>query len=207
MSLRYETYSQVVSALDKIVFFFTEHHVALKHLPAWVWDPAHIGFDIREIKQWLDIARAEIREAEDAERRSNWVAQKPFLDEDEILITCALRFDGWKYKELTDFDQVKALDDFFATGEWNISPLEHLTTFFLLQRGLFKWDLEYEPRNGKFWRAFRSLFFLVYDYEVPEAFKFTGTDSYDRWEYKYKPRLQQCVDFIRSLHENTQYED
>ena len=207
MPLHYDTYKQVVSALDRMVSFFTESHTALNHLPEWVWYSDKTGFDFEEVKQLLDEAKGEIREAEDTARKLSCISRDPFLDEDEILMTCALRFDGYKYKQLTDFDQKGALEDFFATGEWTISPLEQLATFFLLQRGLFKWGLEWEPKDGKYWRAFRSLFLLVHHYEVPEALRDTVNDSYYRWEYKYKPRLLECVEFIRGIHKNTRYED
>ena len=63
MSLHYDTYKQVVSALERVVFFFTENYSALNHLPEWVWDPERTGFDFQEVKRLLDEAKAEIREA------------------------------------------------------------------------------------------------------------------------------------------------
>ncbi|NDE77410.1 MAG: hypothetical protein EB039_15340 [Proteobacteria bacterium] len=38
------------------------------------------------------------------------------LDEDPILIACALRFDGWKYIERMGFDHVGACEAFITTG-------------------------------------------------------------------------------------------
>lgn len=61
------------------------------------------------------------------------------LREDDVLIHCALRFDGWKYKEATGFDHFQALDCYWETGEWALQPEEQLCMFFLLQRGLYKY--------------------------------------------------------------------
>ncbi len=58
---------------------------------------------------------------------------RPF-DEHDILTHCALRFDGYAYLEQSGFDHQQALEDFFQTGEWNLSPLEAMTTLFTLQR-------------------------------------------------------------------------
>ena len=38
------------------------------------------------------------------------------LDEDRVLIACALRLDGWKYIERMGFDHVGAGEAFIATG-------------------------------------------------------------------------------------------
>lgn len=40
----------------------------------------------------------------------------------------------------------------------DLEPVENLTTFFLLQRALNKWDLQYEAEDSKFYMAFRTLF-------------------------------------------------
>lgn len=125
--------------------------------------------------------------------------------ENDILITCALRFDGWKYQEATGFDHRKAIDDFFETGSWEIQTLERLCVFFLLQRGLCKWDLVYEPKHGKFWRAFRTLFFLVCREEIPAPYQIA--DYLEQWRRKYDPNLEQHIGFIREIHETTGYDD
>src|SRR6478672_8545134 len=61
--------------------------------------------------------------------------------EDDILSCCALRFDGWKFREATGFNHVRAIDRFFETGWWPPSEYKRLASFFLLQRGLCTWDL------------------------------------------------------------------
>lgn len=127
------------------------------------------------------------------------------LDEKELLSTCALRFDGWKYKEKSGFDQVAALNSFFATGNWNLTPLEQMTVFFLLQRGLSKWDLVYEAENGKFWRAYRSLFLLVASYEVPQEYCLEG--YIEQWKQKYQPRIDECLRYIEQIHKSIKYDD
>jgi hypothetical protein len=38
------------------------------------------------------------------------------LEEDEILIACALRFDGYKYREMAGFDEEEPLQRVFEAG-------------------------------------------------------------------------------------------
>ncbi len=127
------------------------------------------------------------------------------LVEDDILVVCALRFDGWKYQQATNFNQRKAIDQFFETGQWNISRDEQLATFFLLQRGLAKWNLVYEPKHGRYWRAFRMLFLLAHSYEIPEEYRLAG--YYEQWEREYRPNLAEHVARIRTIHMSTAYDD
>ncbi len=126
-------------------------------------------------------------------------------NENEILICCALRFDGWAYCSATGFDQRKAIDDFFETGRWELTDQEKLAVFFLLQRGLYKWDLVYEPKHGRFWRAFRTLFFEVCELDAGEPYR--GMTYIEEWERDYKPILPQCIEVVRRVHESTQYDD
>ena len=80
------------------------------------------------------------------------------LQESQILNACALKFDGYKYQEEKSYDQRATIDNFFEHGQWDLEPVEKLTTFFLLQRALSKWDLQYEAEDSKFYMAFRTLF-------------------------------------------------
>ena len=127
------------------------------------------------------------------------------LDERSILSACALRFDGHHYRDTTGLDIDQGIDTFFETGEWRLTQLDQLAHFFLLQRFLGKWGGEYEPLNGKYWRAFRSLFLLVHSYEMPEHYRLQP--YYEEWEREYHPHLEQCVALVRYVHEHTPYDD
>lgn len=59
----------------------------------------------------------------------------------------------------------------------------------MLQMGLFKWGLEYEPKHSRYWRAFRSLFLLVDGYDV--AKRYQHPEYCAEWERKYKPQVAQ----------------
>lgn len=122
---------------------------------------------------------------------------------DRILVACALRFDGYKYHP--DPDIWKATQDFFESGEWNISLYEKLAIFFLLQRALYKWALEYEPLNSRYYRAFHSLFLEVYAAEIPEAYRMD--EYYSRWEKDFKPHLAEYKEVVMLLHSSIEYDD
>ena len=91
--------------------------------------------------------------------------------EDEILICCALRFDGYAYAEATGLILSEATDRLVADGVWPESREERLAVFFALQRYLGKWGGEREPSNGKCWRVFRTLFLDLHDAEIPERYR------------------------------------
>lgn len=125
------------------------------------------------------------------------------FQEEEILTACALRFDGYKYCDEAGFDYNKALDDYFASERWDIAPLEQLATFFMLQKGLCKWNLVYEPQDGKYWKAFRELFLLTCKHEVPKVYQ---QQPYCRtWRERFAQHLPALVEHIKNIHRNTQY--
>lgn len=126
------------------------------------------------------------------------------FDESEIISACALRFDGYKYLEETGFDVDEALAYFFLTGGWNIRPIEQLAVFFILQRA-FRQNLEYEPENGRYWRAFRQLFLEVCEFNVSEHYR--HPTCYRRWEEKFEPYLSESVKLIGKIHKNMLYDD
>ena len=125
----------------------------------------------------------------------------------DILCACALRFDGWKHKEETSLDLPEIVETFSRTGKWIASTQGKLAIFFLLQRGLYKWDLEGEAFHGKYQRAFRSLFFEVYDNEVPVRYRLKDRFWATAWETRYRPHLAECVEMVRLLHEGLIYDD
>lgn len=130
--------------------------------------------------------------------------------EDVILIPAALRFDGWKYlrDHQTEGDTSRyfeePIQEFFRSGEWPEDSLEQLAAFFGLQRGLYKWGLEYEPRDGRYWQAFRSLFLLTAEYDVTERYR--HAEYWPQWEREVLPRLSACMGLIRDVHQSTRYQ-
>ncbi|PHJ69585.1 hypothetical protein VF04_16405 [Nostoc linckia z7] len=116
--------------------------------------------------------------------------------EDEILITCALRFDGHKYQQQTGFDAKKAIDSFFSNQQWGLRPLELLATFFLLQRSLYKYDLQYEPKDSNFRKVFRSLFFECVDLDIPEEYQ--QKEYVQAWDSQYKPDLENVKNIVKT---------
>ena len=123
----------------------------------------------------------------------------------EILTCCALRFDGYPWQDDYDFDHQKAIEDFFKKNVWDLRDEEKLATFFFLQRGLNKFGLVYEPRNGKYWRAYRSLFFEVVHLPISE--QYVRQDYFDEWQEEYAPRLQEAIECVRREHEAIEYDD
>lgn len=65
--------------------------------------------------------------------------------------------------------------------------------------------MDREPKHGKYWRAFRSLFLLVNAYEIPEAYRMP--EYYTRWRDLYLPRLSECIALVRGIHDATSYDD
>lgn len=202
-----ETYEATAAALHELVWFLTKNHDALNHLPEWVWERERSGLDIPVYEVVLARATAELGEWHETRRLLEERPTPVTLEEDDILITCALRFDGYKYREMASFDEEGPLQRFFETGRWHLSPLEQMTTFFILQRGIYKWGLEYEPRDGQYWKAFRSLFLLSYGHRIPHAIRSTDPDLYARWKYRFVPRLTECVAVVRGIHDSTTYRD
>ncbi len=130
---------------------------------------------------------------------------RPEFHERDILTRFALRFDGHKYASAFGLDARRALADFFATGQWALSPNEKQALFFLLQRDLCHWALTHEPLHGKYWRAFRALFLEVAALEVPAEFRMPH--RYERWENEYAARIPACVAHVRGIHASIPYDD
>lgn len=121
----------------------------------------------------------------------------------DILIACALRFDGYKYVQDTGLQPKLVAEEFFRTGRWDLSDADKLANFFLLQRALGKWDLVYEPPNGRWWRAFRTLFFEVVNLPIPERYRMPR--YYDEWQEHYQPHIAECIERVRREHDLTEY--
>ncbi len=114
----------------------------------------------------------------------------------EAQITCALRFDGYKYaeskgKELAQFSRsvVKTLN-FYNVQE------DNFTAFFALQRFLFKWGGERNTKYSEEHIAFDLLFLHLYKLEVPSCFANQGYVS--RWNRDFKDSAETTAAFVRN---------
>lgn len=124
-------------------------------------------------------------------------------DDHDILTACALRFNGWDYKDKTGWDHAPALDLMVQRSLAPTDPNEILTLFFLLQRGLCKWDLVYESPESRFWWAYRELFFLAHRLPIPATYR--HAQFADAWERDYVPRLDEFVGRVQRIHASIQY--
>lgn len=124
--------------------------------------------------------------------------------ESEVVGASALRFDGWKYLEAHPFDVDEALGYFFRTGSWDIMPLQQMTVFFVIARAM-RWNLEYEPKNGRYWRAFRTLFLTLAGLDVPEQYR--HAEGYARWKGKREPHFTEFLKRVEAVHRATRYDD
>ena len=125
------------------------------------------------------------------------------LNEHDILVCCALRFNGYGYQsDHSSLVPHKAVSDFLNTGRWQASDLELLASFFFLQRSLCKWDLVREPINGEYWQAFRSLFLQINGAEIPETYQ--QQEYCQQWNREFLPYRDECVRLVRSVYERNQ---
>jgi hypothetical protein len=120
------------------------------------------------------------------------------MDAIDVLTACALRFDGHAYSTATGFDRNAAIEVYFETGAWPEALADRLALFYLLQRALCKWELFGEPHDGRYWRAFRTLFFEVCEADVPEAYRVAHYA--DHWDSHYAPRLSECLEAVWRAH-------
>ncbi len=202
-------YRAAVDILGRCHEFFTKNHAVLNHLPEWIRQPEKGGMDVEAMERVLARARDDIREFEEHLRRSH----PPDLSADDadrerdILTCCALRFDGYKYIEVSGFDANDAVEVALRGGPLPANPLERFAVFFLLQRYLFKWGGERQPADGRHWRLFRELFLSVADQRVPVEFRPSDDHHRLRWRHHYRLRLRETIGFVRDIHERTGYRD
>jgi hypothetical protein len=119
--------------------------------------------------------------------------------EDEILINCALRFDGWQYeidRGLENAGGLSSLVEPVLEGRrFHSDPNDNLAAFFGIQRYLYKWGGEMLLPHSREHVAFRLLFLDVYRYEIPE--KYRKEPYWQEWEDKYRPRQEHYAAIIR----------
>ena len=122
-----------------------------------------------------------------------------FVEED-VLMCCALSFDGYRYVEETGFDHLAAFAANKAGGAIpeDLGPRRCL--FFMLQRFLYKWGGETLEGDSSEWRLFRELFLSVAREPVPAEFAMFDESWSRRWRSEYEPRLAEVMDFVRGIH-------
>lgn len=124
--------------------------------------------------------------------------------EDDILIACALRFDGYKYVTNRKFDHIAAFQTLKQTGD--LAPferLQHLTLFFMLQRYLYKWGGDMLSPRSPEWRTFRELFFLCCRAKIPKSYRFEPHCT--KWERTYAPQIDEWIALVRRTHQSIDY--
>lgn len=117
-----------------------------------------------------------------------------------MLMYCALRFDGYRYQQETDFDYQTALSIYMSTGDWSpLNELEQLTVFFMLQRYLYKWGGDYLADYSPEWCGFRDLFFLNCQRKFRRNIKWLTMLSVGNRSFVHisKNVLQSCARFTR----------
>lgn len=124
--------------------------------------------------------------------------------ESEVIAALALRMDGYKYLEAHPFDVDKALGNFFRTGSWDITPTQQMAVFFIIQRA-FRQPLEYEPKKGRYYRAYRTLFLSLCREDVPVEYR--HTDGYRGWKGRHERHLPEYVRGVGGIHKATKYDD
>ena len=123
-------------------------------------------------------------------------------DENEVLTTCALRFEGHDYWEIRcrsykgGVREVSELvTPVLESGVFPEEPLDLLCAFYMVQRFLGKWGGEYLTEYSNEHVIFRLLFLEAYRLEIPEAFR---SDYYcERWDREYRPRQEELAAHIR----------
>ncbi len=131
----------------------------------------------------------------------------PGRHEDDILLHCALRFDGKAYLRDTAFDPMPLLATYIETGDWpeEVEDLHLLAAFHVLQRRLAAWGAPPTPRDGTAWYVFRALFLEVATIDVPARYR--SARGWALWQERYAPRIAELLTYVQGLHEGTHYRE
>jgi hypothetical protein len=127
------------------------------------------------------------------------------LDEYDILVKTALRFDGYRYLKETGFEPTAVIEQLHDDLPTDLDDLQKLAVFFIFQRSLCKWSLVYEPSHGKYWRLFREMFFDIIDIDLPEEYRFQ--EWFSKWEEQYADRCPEAIECVRKKHNSIKYDD
>ena len=125
--------------------------------------------------------------------------------EHNILTTCALRVDGYRYAEAHGVEISYYVDRLLEVGIENLTDEEKLVAFFAYQRHLCKWGGVLLRKNHEDRKQFRELFFRAVHCKVPEEFIFHPNGTYEEWRRDFLPRLLECVQLVKKIHESTSY--
>ena len=106
-------------------------------------------------------------------------------DVHEVLCTCSLRFDGYRWLEArhpgghsTDFRRY--VDPVVETLRLHDDEEANFAACFALQRFLCKWGGEMLPQESRHHVAWRYLFLHLHTREVPVRFRYA--EYADRWD-------------------------
>jgi hypothetical protein len=125
--------------------------------------------------------------------------------ENEWLISCALRFDGYRYAaalELSDqpFDFANA---FVRKPDMDTDTMFLMTAMFMLQRRLMKEGVT--SKTCQAWRIFRSLFLRLC--REPVRYEYRHDPTAEEWEKNLLPRLAEGIQIVSAMDAATEYED
>ncbi len=124
-------------------------------------------------------------------------------DEDDFLMTCALRFDGYKYNEEMGrqsreprLEMSEIAQRLMKTKEFFDDINENLWAFFIMQRG-FKWGGEFLTRYSDEHLVYMMLFLHVYREEIHRDYQYSDFGCFTKWEREYKPVREKLAAQIR----------
>jgi len=117
--------------------------------------------------------------------------------EREMLFTCALRFDGYRYQAATGDDLPALLAALVERDAMPEGDERRMAVFFLLQRGLGKWGLERATADSRTWGAFRRLYLAVHDRPVPEAY--AAPEYVSEWAARYADQAAAWAALVASF--------
>lgn len=125
--------------------------------------------------------------------------------ENEWLIPCALRFDGYRYAAAHGHsDQPFDFAEAFVRKPDMDAGVEFLmAAMFMLQRRLMKEGVQ--SKTCQAWRIFRSLFLRLCREPVPGEYRHDPTA--DEWETMFLPRLAEGIQIVSAMDAATEYED
>ena len=127
------------------------------------------------------------------------------LEECQILVYAALRFDGYAFAEATGFDWNEWGPQRYAAEGNQLAPLEVLALFFASQRFLSKWGGETLPDTHPYWWKYRELFLRAVDTQVPIEYR--HGEWWLEWKLRYEPRCDECVEIVAATHRRTTYDE
>lgn len=96
---------------------------------------------------------------------------------DEVLVACALRFDGYRYEQWSGRKLVDLVETFETTFRLDDDERANHAAFFALQRFLYKWGGEQLGPDARERQAFAFLFLHLYRLEIDPSDAMEGYDK------------------------------